>query len=388
MQLAPAFKGRIERSRQVTPVTAAHIPEQPTSMYDAHAPFLVSIIINNYNYGRFLGEAIESALHQSYAHTEIIVVDDGSTDHSREVIARYGDRIIPVLKENGGQSSAFYAGFQQSYGKIIMFLDSDDLLLPHTAAAVAEAFEAEPGLSKVQYRLEIVDAMGNPTGGHTPPKKIPMPSGDLRRHTLLFPDDICSPPTSGNAFAASTLEQILPMPESPNNRTSADYYLLNLAPLFGPIASLTAVGGRYRVHGQNHAYTTKLDLRCVRSTISRTATNHQSIVRHAQQLGMPTVPRNGDDILSVTYLANRVASLKIDPMHHPVKGDTRSRLLWLGIVESSRRFDLPLRTRALFMIWFAAAVLGPARMTRWLYETAFFSEQSSGLNKRIHELAR
>ncbi|HEX7101473.1 MAG TPA: glycosyltransferase family A protein [Nitrolancea sp.] len=349
---------------------------------------MVSIIIDNYNYGQFLGEAIESALCQSYAHTEIIVVDDGSTDHSREVIARYGDRIIPVFKENGGQSSAFYAGFQQSHGKIVMFLDSDDLLLPHTAAAVAEAFEAEPELSKVQYRLEIVDAAGNPTGGHTPPKKIPMPSGDLRRHTLLFPDDICSPPTSGNAFAASTLGQILPIPDSPNDRTSADHYLLNLAPLYGPIASLTTVGGRYRVHGRNHAYTAKLDLRRVRSTIIRTATNHQFIIRHAQQLGMPIVPRNGEDILSVTDLANRVASLKIDPMHHPVKDDTKYRLLRLGIVESSRRFDLPSRTRALFMIWFVAAVFGPLRMTRWLYETAFFAEQKGGINKRIHGIAR
>ena len=66
---------------------------------------LVTILINNYNYGRFLRDAIDSALNQTYRNLEVIVVDDGSTDESREVIASYGDRIIPVLKENGERLS-------------------------------------------------------------------------------------------------------------------------------------------------------------------------------------------------------------------------------------------------------------------------------------------
>jgi glycosyltransferase involved in cell wall biosynthesis len=56
----------------------------------------VSIIINNYNYGRFLKNAIDSALVQTHAQIEVIVVDDGSTDHSREIIASYGSRVIPM----------------------------------------------------------------------------------------------------------------------------------------------------------------------------------------------------------------------------------------------------------------------------------------------------
>jgi glycosyltransferase involved in cell wall biosynthesis len=62
---------------------------------------LVSIIIPNYNYGLFLQDAITTALNQTYPHTEVIVVDDGSTDNSREVIAGYDNRIVPVLNENG-----------------------------------------------------------------------------------------------------------------------------------------------------------------------------------------------------------------------------------------------------------------------------------------------
>ena len=95
---------------------------------------LASIIINNYNYGRFLADAIDSALSQTYPHVEVIVVDDGSTDSSRVIIGRYGDRITAVLKENGGQASAFNAGFRVSLGETIVFLDADDILHSTTLA--------------------------------------------------------------------------------------------------------------------------------------------------------------------------------------------------------------------------------------------------------------
>lgn len=89
----------------------------------------VSIIINNYNYERFLSEAIDSAINQNYQNTEVIVVDDYSTDNSRDVIASYGDKIIPVYhQENGKQAAAFNSGFAVSKGEIIIFLDADDYL--------------------------------------------------------------------------------------------------------------------------------------------------------------------------------------------------------------------------------------------------------------------
>ena len=84
---------------------------------------LVSIIINNYNYGRFLAAAIDSALTQSYAQTEVIVVDDGSTDDSHAILASYGARITPVLTANGGQASAFNAGFARGRGDIVIGQD-------------------------------------------------------------------------------------------------------------------------------------------------------------------------------------------------------------------------------------------------------------------------
>ncbi|GAA6743875.1 glycosyltransferase [Thermus antranikianii] len=208
---------------------------------------LVSIIINNYNYARFLRDAIESALGQTYPRTEVIVVDDGSTDNSREVIAGYHGRVRAIFKENGGQASAFNAGFAASRGEIVIFLDADDLLLPHAVEEVVSVWR--PGLSKVQWRLQLVTGELQPLPA-TWPMERSMPSGNLQESVLkwgYYP----SPPTSGNAFARCLLERILPMPET-EWRIAADFYLLLLAAVYGDVYSLDEVLGYYRVHGLNH----------------------------------------------------------------------------------------------------------------------------------------
>src|SRR5215212_917729 len=136
---------------------------------------LVSIIINNYNYDRFLDEAISSALNQTYPHVEVVVVDDGSTDDSRQLIANHEDQIVPVLKENGGMSSACNAGFAASRGEIVIFLDADDYLFPYTVERVVAAWE--PDVVKVHYRLQLVDAVGRPSGELYPPRHKSLDSG-------------------------------------------------------------------------------------------------------------------------------------------------------------------------------------------------------------------
>jgi glycosyltransferase involved in cell wall biosynthesis len=121
---------------------------------------LVSILINNYNYEQFLGNAIESALNQTYKNIEIIVVDDGSTDKSRTVIERYRGRVLPVFKENGGQSTAFNAAFAASSGEIICLLDSDDYFLPSKVERVVECYLAHPAADYVFHPLRRVGING------------------------------------------------------------------------------------------------------------------------------------------------------------------------------------------------------------------------------------
>lgn len=216
----------------------------------------VSAVINNYNYERFLQQAIDSALNQTYSHTEVIVVDDGSTDNSREIIASYGDKVIPVLKENGGQASAFNAGFAASQGDIICFLDSDDMFEPEKVAEVVAAFGDRPDLGWCFHYLKWVNADGKASIPKNVRESIPG-EYDLREHikTGNLKDKLPQiPSTSGLCFRRSLLEQILPMPEAKTislNDAYLDYTSIALSK--GLI--LNKELALYRIHGAN-AYTT------------------------------------------------------------------------------------------------------------------------------------
>ena len=186
---------------------------------------LVTILINNYNYGDFLAEAIDSALAQTYAHCEVIVVDDGSTDNSREIIESYGDRIIPILKQNGGQASAFNAGFATSKGDIICFLDSDDIFLPEKVAEIVNEFACHQDIGWCFHPLQFVNTTLEPCLENN--REFSASEYDLRSHFKKgklrgnLPPHI--PATSGLCFSRSLLRQLLPMPEV--IKISSDHYI-------------------------------------------------------------------------------------------------------------------------------------------------------------------
>lgn len=205
-----------------------------------------SIIVNNYNYGAYLAEAIESALAQTYHNKEIIVVDDGSTDNSRDIIQKYP--VISVLKENGGQASAFNAGFKKSTGELILFLDSDDRLHPTALEEVVAAYR--PHFSRLQFDLEIVDQHGKSLGQSYSQifMKGTLPSGDHRRAVSRY--QLLCIPTSGNVFSRKALEVVMPLDE-PEWRICADTPLLVLTAFYGPVQSLMRVLGDYRCHANN-----------------------------------------------------------------------------------------------------------------------------------------
>lgn len=129
---------------------------------------LVSIVINNYNYGRFLGDAIDSALGQSHPCIEIVVVDDGSTDNSRAIMNKYGNQVVSVFKQNGGQASAFNTGFANCQGEIVCFLDSDDIFAPGKVAHVVQILTDHP---EVGWCWDIERKFDDATGACFPAKQ-------------------------------------------------------------------------------------------------------------------------------------------------------------------------------------------------------------------------
>jgi hypothetical protein len=201
----------------------------------------VSIVIDNYNYREFVAQAIESSLAQTHDDVEVIVVDDGSTDGSVEAIQHFADRVQLIVKPNGGQGSAYNAGFAASSGEIVIFLDADDWLYPEAAANVAAAWRE--GVSKVQFPLLMVDRAGRSLG-----RQIPHHMHDHQALALVREfGTYGSPPGSGNAYGASFLRQVLPMAEN-QWRIAADSVPILLAPAYGDVVTLPAAQGAYRLH--------------------------------------------------------------------------------------------------------------------------------------------
>jgi glycosyltransferase involved in cell wall biosynthesis len=346
---------------------------------------LVSIVIDNYNYARFLPYAIDSALQQTYRNIEVIVVDDGSTDGSREIIASYEDRIIPVLKPNGGQASAFNAGFARSRGHVVIFLDADDVLLPATIACVVKAMVDNPDVAKVQYRMHVIDETGAQTGEIKPPEHRTLRSGDLRRHFVTFPDDMTWMATSGNAFSARVLTEILPIPEEVYV-LGADWYLSHITPLFGPVMSLDMVGAYYRMHGANNYEVSALSVQQMRQTIGYMVTTHLYIKKFADQLGLADRQKTERDILSVSWVANRLVSLKLDPARHPVQDDSVWKLVMEGIRASWRHFDVSWGMKLTYTVWLLAMSSAPRPLATGLAERFFYPEARERWNKLLAAL--
>ncbi|MEI6669947.1 MAG: glycosyltransferase family A protein [Acidobacteriota bacterium] len=146
----------------------------------------VSVVIPTFNRAHQVYEAIESALAQTWRAAEVIVVDDGSTDNTREVVARYRDRVRYIYQENRGVSAARNAGIRIVQGSHIAFLDSDDLWVPGKLEAQMALFAEHPELGLVSCHSRFVDVHGVPTQGDPSAIEPPIAEGrPLLRRLLL-----------------------------------------------------------------------------------------------------------------------------------------------------------------------------------------------------------
>lgn len=317
---------------------------------------LVSIIIANFNYDRYLAQCIDSALAQTYRPIEVIVVDDGSTDDSRSVIDRYGDRIVVVLHDrNQGQAAAMNAGFRASRGSVVFFLDSDDHLYSHAVERVVGAWR--PGISKVQYRLDLVDRGGRRIDLFPAPE-IRFDSGDVIPQ-LLSTGRYEATVTSGNAFSRSALDRTLPVPAD-EFRLAADGYLVTLAPLFGPVVSLEETLGAYRMHDENSWAHERAGLsNRFRRDLLHDMCRYKALRQKAVEQGLTPAPLPG--LRDHLHLATRISSLCVDPAQHCFPGDRRLVLALRGVL-ASRRARLPWTRRLIVATWFVLVGILPRRV--------------------------
>jgi cellulose synthase/poly-beta-1,6-N-acetylglucosamine synthase-like glycosyltransferase len=211
-------------------------------------PF-VSVLIDTYNHERFIEEAIQSVLSQEFpaAEREILVVDDGSTDRTPEILAKFASQIRILRKSNGGQASAFNHGIPQCRGEIVTFLDGDDWWAPKKLSMVVEAFASHPATGLIGHSITEVLREGTQRSElvrESPEFRIDSVAGArtfrLRKSFLG---------TSRMAFRAELLRRIGPVPEA--LVIEADEFLFTLGALFSKVLLLRAPLTFYRLHGQN-----------------------------------------------------------------------------------------------------------------------------------------
>ena len=207
---------------------------------------LLTVLIDTYNYGQYIEEAVESVLAQDFPREqrEILVVDDGSTDDTAERLKKYGDAIRYLRKPNGGQASAFNFGFAAARGEIVAALDADDLWLADKLKRVCETFEKNPDAGMVYHRTYLWrdgekvedDSYFSEVSGNVQENRV-----SLLRYPMVG--------TSCLAFRRDALNKLLPVPEA--LRSQADAYLTALIIFVAPVVALPEFLAKYRLHGTN-----------------------------------------------------------------------------------------------------------------------------------------
>ena len=328
---------------------------------------LVSIIINNYNYARFLPQVIDSALAQTYPDTEVIVVDDGSTDNSRAIINSYGDRIIPIFQSNGKQGKAFNSGFAASKGEIVIFLDADDLLYPQAVTKIVEVWQ--PNLAKVHYRLDVVDAQGESLG-YTVPQGGSLATGKVWQ-SLLETGAYSSTPTSGNALSRKAMAKLFPIADE--YRTTADDYLSYSIPFYGEVGAIEEPLGVYRIHDSNQWALTTISGSRFRRFVQHDLQNFALLKERAKELNYE-LPQDLEQ-RSIGRLWSRIISLRLEPQQHPVPSDRSWLLVYQGIRSLWKYSSFNWQKRAVYSLWFFWVGLMPISLAKpaisWLYAPQF-----------------
>jgi glycosyltransferase involved in cell wall biosynthesis len=211
-------------------------------------PF-VSVLIDTYNHDRFIEKAIVSVLEQDFpaAEREIVVVDDGSSDRTPEIVRKFEPHVRLLRKANGGQASAFNAGIPECKGGIVAFLDGDDWWARNKLASVVRAMAAEPSVGIVGHGIVVVGRDGGEQS------EILREGFRFQANTIeggkLFRRRGAFLGTSRMTIRAELLRRIGAVPEA--IEIQADEYLFTLAAVLAEAQILPEALTYYQMHDAN-----------------------------------------------------------------------------------------------------------------------------------------
>jgi glycosyltransferase involved in cell wall biosynthesis len=211
---------------------------------------LVTVLIDTFNHQRFIERAISSVLAQDYpaTHFEILVIDDGSTDKTPEIVRTFHGRVRYIRKDNGGQGSAFNVGVPEARGDVIAFLDGDDWWSPHKLSRIMQFLNSHPDIGVVGHGFYQVDTVAH--------KRIATSPGSYRElsfssmvDTKYFRRVMCFFGTSRVTIRKNIAELALPIPSS--IKIEADEFLSILSIANSRAALLPDILTFYRLHEDN-----------------------------------------------------------------------------------------------------------------------------------------
>lgn len=223
---------------------------------------LITVLIDTYNHERFIEDALASVLEQDFpaSEMEILVVDDGSTDGTTEIVRKFEPRVRLIRKENGGQASAFNAGIAEARGEIVAFLDGDDWWARHKLTRVTQTLSADPSLGFVGNGIVIMHRDGSAES------EVLREGFRFQANTLegvrLFGVRGSFMGTSRMTIRRHILREVGPVPES--IVVQADEYLFTVASVLAGAQILPDLLTYYRLHDANGFQFSHADSRQVR----------------------------------------------------------------------------------------------------------------------------
>lgn len=309
---------------------------KPLPLQDLSLQPLVSVLISNFNYERYIRSAVQSVVAQTYDNIEVVLCDDGSTDGSLHALKQFREhsQVRILHQRNLGQAAALNRAYEASSGEIICLLDSDDEFVTDKVSTVVEAMTSS-NHGFLVHALEVIDASGHPTGARMRPD--PQEQGWILPQVVNRGGRWRSAPTSALCMRREVATRIFPIPEKPF-RTEADAFIYTLAPMLTTVLVSDQSLARYRGHGANNtAWAASLNPTSISRSLDAMRRINETVNARAVALGLPTV-RLSDNSLYVehSYLALALA------------GHSRPKLVgvWTRVTATLLRQDFFSTTKA------------------------------------------